>query len=331
MVEVTTGDNCLIGIIKTDATNAAAPNVDCKDIAIDHTDGRLYCLANGVDLRTIDRVALFGVGGGAPLNVLNPLAVNIDSNFVGNLVDITGGGGFNNANSLEIDSQGRAYLSGAGNQAGKLYNLNLGPVGGGQATLRIDFDPSPGNGVEEYVSSGDLAKDESSGNHLYITLLCENLPVGEECVGPDGMAGTADDDVNDSLYRILLNTPGCVGPCPDTLVPLAELNKGGVFAMDIAQVSLNLCYVNIEGFLFETDRNGNEIKSMMLGPNLVAAFGASGNDIGGTLLMINTMALLIAAGQSNPMWLILLAISGVAVVSYQFKDKIKSINKKINE
>jgi len=41
--------------------------------------------------------------------------------------------------------------------------------------------------------------------------------------------------------------------------------------------------------------------------------------------------LLIAAGQSNPMWLILLTISGVAVVAYQFKDKIKSKNKKINE
>ncbi len=104
--------------------------------------------------------------------------------------------------------------------------------------------------------------------------------------------------------------------------------------MDIAQVSLNLCYVNVQGFLFETDRNGNQIggfTDLSLVDPLLLGFGATGNDIGGMLVMLNTMALLIAAGQTNPMWLILLAISGVAVVSYQFKDKIKSINKKINE
>ncbi len=312
-VETTTGDNCLIGTMLIDpVNNPGGPTIKCKDIAIDHSDpnGQLYCLAGGFDLHTVDRTANFDVGG----NDVGPLlGVLIDTNFVGPLTDITANPdeGFNNANSLEIDSAGRAYLAGAGNQAGKLYNLDLTS---GDATLRVDFGASR-------VSSGDLARDESTSNHLYITIQCLLLSGPEVC----------NDITHDRLFRILLNTPGCPGPCPDTIVALEELNKGNVFAMDIAQPTLNLCYVNIEGFLFETDRDGNEVKSMLLAPNLVAAFGASGNNIGGTMLMINTMSLLIAAGQSNPMWLILLTISGVAVVAYQFKDKIKSKNKKINE
>ena len=202
-------------------------------------------------------------------------------------------------------------MGSGGNEVGKFYTLNLGT---GDATQRVDFGPTRS-------PSGDLARDQSTTNHMYVTIQCALLTGGEAC-------GTS---TNDRLFRILLNTPGCIGPCADTIIPLAELNFGSVFAMDIAQPSLNLCHVTLGGVLFETDREGNEIKFMSLGLPVIEAFGASGNDIGGTMLMINTMSLLIAAGQSNPMWLILLAISGVVVVTYQFKDKIKSKNKKINE
>ena len=316
-----TGENCLIGEIKRDTSGAEnpptapgdQPNIVCKDIAIDHPTGTLYCLDGGFFLRTIGRT-VDGTGF-------------IDSDLVGTLVDITASENFNNANALEIDSQGRAYLAGAGNQASKFYTLDLTNA---EATLRIDFDPSADN---IFVSSGDLARDESTTNHMYQTIECLGLIgiVGHECGDSD----------NDRLYRILLNTPGCVGPCADTLVPLEELVRGSVFALDIAQPTQNLCYLNVDGWLFETDRDGNAIgspKNVATGVDfsgtansLLLGFGASGNNIGGTIIMINTMALLIAAGQSNPTWLILLAISGVAVVAYQFKDKIKSKNKKINE
>jgi len=315
-----TGENCLIGEIKRDTSGLEAPatapamqpNIICKDIAIDHPTGTLYCLDGGFFLRTIGRTV---DGSGF-----------IDSDLVGTLVDITASANFNNANALEIDSQGRAYLAGAGNQASKFYNLDLTNA---EATLRIDFDPSSDN---IFVSSGDLARDEQTPNHLYQTI---------ECLGLVGEADACDDSANDRLYRILLNTPGCVGPCADTLVPLEELVRGEVFALDIAQPTGNLCYLNVDGWLFETDTDGNAIgspRNVATGEDfsgtansLLLGFGASGNNIGGTIIMINTMALLIAAGQTNPTWLILLAISGVAVVAYQFKDKIKSKNKRINE
>jgi len=306
-VDVTNGDNCLIGVIKTDATQNPGTVLDCKDIAIDHTNGLLYCLADGFTLRIIDRTANFNAAGA---NV-GPGAEFIDSTFVNVLTDITNNQGFNNANSLEIDSAGRAYLAGSGgNEVGKFYTLNLIT---GDATQRVDFGAAR-------ASSGDLARDESTTNHLYITIQCDNLIGAEAC-----------DPSKDRLFRILLNTPGCIGPCPDTIIPLAVLSQGDMFAMDIAQPSLNLCFVSLSGFLVETDREGVQIKSVLLDGSIIEAFGASANNIGGTMLMINTMSLLIAAGQSNPMWLILLTISGVAVVAYQFKDKIKSKNKKINE
>jgi len=293
--------------------NGEAPgdqdSIPCKDVAIHHPTGVLYCLANGNTLRTVERLP---DGSGF-----------IDTDFVGLLSDDAGTPGdtsddtfFNDANSLEIDSQGRAYMAGAGNNKNKLFTLDLTT---GEARLRVDFGAT-------IIAAGDLARDETSTNHLYMTVLCGPLgPTGDAC----------SDAANDRLYRILLNTPGCVGPCADTLVPLEELAKGNVFAMDIAQNTLNLCYVNDNGFFFETDRDGFTVGGipfdLSIADQFVKGFGATGNNIGGSLIMLNTMALLIAAGQTNAAWLVLLAISGVAVVSYQFKDKIKSKSKKINE
>jgi len=305
-LHVTDGNSCAVGPMRL-TTSDAATSVTCKDIAIDHTDpnGQLYCLAGGTSLHKVARLAdTAGAGIGF-----------VDTDFVGTLSDAANSEDLNDANALEIDAAGRAYLAAAGSQDGQFYNVNLGT---GAVTKRTDFNALIGGGIS-FISSGDLARDESTTNHLYWTVLCSGL-------AGQGAPHECDNIANDRLYRILLNNPGG----PDALVPLAELPIGNVFAMDIAQPTLNLCMVSSAGTILETDRDGNQVKPTILTSPTILGFGATGNNIGGTMLMINTMALLIAAGQTNPTWLILLAISGVAVVAYQFKDKIKSKSKKIN-
>ena len=293
--------NCLIGTIVAQDGSSATLDVPCEDIAIDHTDEKLYCLGFGTILYRLDRVAVAGTVKAFEIAPITDPTLAMPP--------------VNDLNAFEIDTFGKAYVAVGGTEldAGNFYNLNLVT---GVLTLRTAF----GNA---FVSSGDLARDETTNTDMYWTVLCEGLIDGPDDCGAD--------DTLDRLYKIVLANPSG----PDTLVtlPLGVLSKGKVFAIDFVQATQNLCYLTEEGFVFETDRNGVETKAPVLVTPLIPlleGFGGTGNDVGGTIVMINLMSLALAATQTNAAWLILFAISGAAVIAYQFKGNTKSKNKKIN-
>jgi len=309
--------SCLVGTITAEpgGSNPGAV-VPCEDIAIDHSDlGKLYCLGFGTILYRIDRFAFDAPGGTVRAFEIAP---------------ITGSSPVDDVNAMEIDTFGKAYVAvgGGGLDAGNFYNIDLTTA---VLTLRTAFGTS-------FISSGDLARDETTNTDMYWTVLCSGLLLtADRCLGPNGTDDSqsadmiGDDDENDKLYLIKLGLgAGGLPPTQDSLTPIAELTKGRVFAMDFVQPTLNLCYLNEDGFVFETDKNGVETKGPVLVVPLVEGFGASGNNVGGAIVMINLMSLALAATQTNAVWLILFAISGVAVIAYQFKGKTKSKNKKIN-
>jgi len=293
VVADTAPNTCEIGqIIAQDGANKDAV-VTCEDIAIDHTDQKLYCSGFGSILYRLDRTAVAGVVKAFEIGVFKD-----------------GGQIRDDLNAFEIDSFGVAYLAGGGPtldpSAGRFYNVDLTTA---VLTLRTAFGT-------EFISSGDLARDETTNTDMYWTVRCPGLAnTVNDC-------GDAAADQLDRLFLITLGTP-------DTLTALAVLELGEIFAMDFVQPSLNLCMINQAGMMYETDRNGVKVKEPFAVSPLVEAFGASGNNIGGIIISLNMMSLALAATQTNASWLLLLAISGVAVIAYQFKGNTKSKNKKI--
>jgi len=213
------------------------------------------------------------------------------------------------ANAMEFDHNGNAYIAGLGTDSGKFWNLDVTTA---IATLRTDFgDP--------FASSGDLAFDHQTTSDMYWTVICFNLKNTADDCGND-----ATDLTRDRLFRINLGSP-------DTLTTLEVLPEGSVFGLEFVNPGGDLCYVTVNSKLFETDTNGFVTRDSESIEPTVRGFGAAANLIGGTFVMINMISLAVAAAQTNAAWLILLLVSGIGVVAYQFKDKIKSENKKNNE
>jgi len=297
--------------------------VICQDIGLDPTDtttpsgqSQLYCLAFGNELHKVDRLPTVGVGpGGSDIIKTVEIGMRIEDASDNSAISV--------ANALEIDAFGVAYMAAAGNQGGKFYNLDLTTA---LATLRTDFNLVPGVARGQvYDSSGDLARDEFTTSDMYWTVLCAGLDTGTDDCGAD--------DTLDRLFKITLNGGSGNPGEQDSIAPLAVLPKGSVFGMEIVQApssAINLCYITSNGFLFETDTSGTVTRTALLVEPLVRGFGAAANFVGGTLVMIDMMALALAAAGTNSAWLILFAISGAAVVAYQFKDKIKSKKQKNN-
>jgi len=293
--------SCEVGQMKEFSTDV--DNIICQDIAIDHTDtsvwagGQLYCLAGGTVLHKVDRTATAGI---------------VDTQKIDSIKDVNGDVQVSIANAMEIDHNGNAYIAGLGTDAGKFWNINLSTA---KATLRTDFG-------DAFHSSGDLAFDEQSFGDMYWTVICFNLKNTANDCGNDTI-----DLTRDRLFRINLNQPSG----PDTLTTLAVLPEGSVFGMEFVSAGGDLCYVTVNSKLFETDTTGFVTRSSETITPEVRGFGATANLIGGTFITLNMISLAVAAAQTNSALLILLLVSGIGVVAYQFKDKIKSENKKSNE
>ena len=314
------GHACLVGKIVT-SLGVGAAGLTCDDIAIDHTDGKLYCLGNGNALFEVSRT---------PTATPEVLATPIGPLLLG-VTQI------NTVNALEISSNGVAYATSGANDAqlfgtstgGKLFTVDLTS---GALTEIADF-------TDKFRSSGDLALNEQAQpRDLFWTVKCRIPQV------PDGMGGTMNppgftpidcgSQNNDALFRIDLEGP--------TLVFVADLGERDIFAMEyIATGSDNLCYLTMQGLIFETDLSGTRISGA--GENFptgtgttfvqgtggtVPAFGATANFVGGSLIMIDTIALVVAGIETNAAWLILFMLSAVGVVAYQFTGKTNSKKRK---
>jgi len=329
---------CEIGVIREDPGDEFS-NVVCEDIAIDHSDeispgvGQLYCIGFGNSLYTIDRTADFELDGTPTAMAGDGEVINADR--VGGATNFINIGGVTQTfiDAFEIDLYGKAYIAADGLNAGKFYNLDLTTA---VATLRTDFNTLPGVPAGTFASSGDLARDESMAFDMYWTVECDGLSgtLTGMAVAPNfGVDAVCDDADNDVLMRINLGQgPGGAG-LQDSITRIDELPEGDVFAIEIIQPSFDLCFLTTlpapgtGGVLFETDRTGTVTRtSVTITPDL-QSFGATGNAVGGMLIMINTMSLAVAAAQTNPAWLLLFAISGAAVVAYQFKGKTKTRKK----
>lgn len=343
-VDASTGppvQTCLIGEIRV-IPGSAGSFITCEDIAIDHSDSvdpapsdpdghafpnvtQLYCISTGNLLHKMDRIANFD---GTTGNAVDAGTGDIVDASVG-LSLLDGGAGIPNANALEIDLYGNAYLA----AGGKFYDVNLST---GAVTLRTDFN-SYVAGADPFESSGDLARDENTSFDIYWTVECDGMTGGAE--GLDPICPNHDSvlpglDLRDRLYRIQLDQgPNLGTDDKDLLIPLAELPTGSVFGFDIIQPNFNICYITTatpegdNGFLFETDRNGAVTRTLESFAQNLNSFGATGNPVGGTLIMINAMSLAIAAAGINSPWLLVFAVSGAAVIAYQFTGKSKKRKK----
>jgi len=341
---------CDIGEIREFPGNAAT-FIPCDDVAIDHStdpNGDLYCVGFGNTLYKLDRTANFVDIGGIGDNVDFPAGTAVAAGTgdivkatkIGNFINI-GGDTQSFINAFEIDLYGEAYIAAGGNEAGKFYNLDLTTA---VATLRSDFNTAAYGfaGVPlKFVSSGDLARDESTSFDIYWTAKCEDLngnahtgavdTLDEACLGPDGIPNNGDEEV-DVLYLIKLGQgPGGAGAL-DSLTRIDELPKGGVFAMELIQPTFDLCFLTTDpdddsGDLFETDRTGLVTRNAVTISPEVNSFGAAGNSVGGIPIMINVSSLAIAAAGIYSPWLLLFAVSGAAVIAYQFTGKSKTRKK----
>ena len=315
------GHACVVGKMVT-SLGTGALGLTCDDIALDHSVSPevLYCLGNGSDLYSISRTP------DATPEVLATL-----------LGDLTlGGVSIDVINAMEISSSGVAYVtSGApdgtasGSTGGKLMTVDLGKTvaaDAGKMTLVADY-------TDTFRSSGDLALDEqASPDDLFWTVKCrpiDGVVMPFTCASPN----------NDALFRIDLESV----PAAGSLVFVADLGERDIFAMEyIATGDANLCYLTMQGLIFETDLSGTRIQGA--GTNFpsgsavtfvegtgdhVAAFGATANFVGGSLIMINTMALVVAGIETNAAWLILFMMSAVGLVAYQFTSKTNT--KKIKD
>jgi len=96
----------------------------------------------------------------------------------------------------------------------------------------------------------------------------------------------------------------------------------------------SLCYLTNNGDIFETDLSGTvltgnfpagSVKTQIFGtgPPLlsIVATGGTANFVGGSVIIIDKIALVVAGVETNAGWLILFMISAVAVVAYQFTGK----------
>ena len=183
------------------------------------------------------------------------------------------------------------------------------------------------------VSSGDLARDESTGFDIYWTVFCEDA----DLMSFTGAMGDLDepcaDDANNLLFKIELGQgPGGAGAL-DGLIRIAELPGGSVFAMDIIQPTFDICYLTTDfsgsgdGDLFETNRDGTVTRNPVAISPIVNSFGATGNNVGGIPIMINVSSLAIAAAGIHSPWILVFAVSGAAVIAYQFTGKTKTRKK----
>ena len=229
--------------------------VICQDIGLDETDTttpsgepQLYCLAFGNELHKIDRLETAVGPGGS--DVLKSVEVGAG------ILDDDGNTAINVANALEIDIYGVAYIAALGNQGGKFYNIDLTTA---IATLRTDFNLSFGGctsneppvGCDQfYDSSGDLIRDESTTSDMYWTVLCSGLSGGTDDCGDE----MGDDDL-DRLFRITLNGGSGNPGEKDSITALKVLPVGSVFGAEMVQPTFNICYINVNGILFETDRD----------------------------------------------------------------------------
>jgi len=323
-IEPFTPASCPVGEMRQDpgGDGTFEKLVICQDIGLDPTDtttpsgqSQLYCLAFGNELHKIDRLPTVGVGPGGS-DIIKSVEVGTG------IKDASDNSGISVANALEIDAFGVAYIAALGNQGGKFYNIDLTTA---LSTLRTDFNLVPGVARNQvYDSSGDLARDEFTTSDMYWTVLCAGLEGGTDDCG---------DTTVDRLFKITLNGGSGNPGEQDSIAPLEVLPKGSVFGMEIVQApssAITLCFITDGNFLFETDSTGFVTRDAIGVVPPVRGFGAAANFVGGTLVMIDTMALALAAAGTNSAWLILFAISGAAVVAYQFKDKIKSKKQKIN-
>ena len=310
------GHACLVGKIVT-SLGVGAAGLTCDDIAIDHTDQKLYCLGNGNTLYEVSRT---------PTATPEVLAT-----IIGPL--LLGGTQINTVNALEISAAGVAYAtSGAPDgvvfgtsTGGKLFTVDLT---NGALTELADY-------TDKFRSSGDLALNEQvSPKDLFWTVKCRVPLLADGSVPPGFVPIPCSSENNDALFRIDLEGP--------TLVFVADLGERDIFAMEyIATGGDNLCYLTMQGLIFETDLSGTRIQGA--GENYpsgsgttfvqgtgahVAAFGATANFVGGSLIMIDTIALVVAGIETNAIWLILFMLSAVGVVAYQFTGKTNSKKRK---
>ena len=299
--------------------------VVCEDMALNPVDQKLYCIAFGNQLHRVDRTADFNLDGTA---AATGEGVVVDTERIGTFIRI-GTSTQSFVNAFEIDLYGTAYIAAREPKSGQFYTLDLTTA---VATLRTDFNlPFVGLDMGTTInSSGDLVRDESTGFDMYWTIKCDGLNGGMNDV--DEACATS---TNDILYKINLDQGPKINPGEqDSLTRIAELPEGQVFAMEMIQPNFDLCFLttnstSTQGVLFETDRNGVVTRTSVAITPDVNSFGAAGNPVGGMLVMINVMSLAVAAAQTNPAWLLLFAISGAAVVAYQFKGKTKT-RKNIN-
>ena len=333
---------CTVGEIREDPSDDAT-FLKCDDVAIDHSDlvsqgggqpalGQLYCIEGGDTLYKIDRCADF-LADGTPLAAGTCTGAVVDAT----LVDLITLGATTQQfiNAFEIDAYGEAYIAGGGlptidNAIGKFYNLDLTTA---IATLRSDFNTAAyGLAAETLVSSGDLARDESTGFDIYWTVFCEDASLMSFTGGVGDLDEPCDDDANNLLFKIQLGQgPGGAGAL-DGLIRIAELPGGAVFAMEIIQPTFDICFLttdftNSDGDLFETTRDGTVTRDPVAVSPALNSFGATGNNVGGIPIMINVSSLAIAAAGIHSPWILAFAVSGAAVIAYQFTGKTKTRKK----
>jgi len=229
---------------------------------------------------------------------------------------------------MEISSTGVAYVASGAPQSedfgtstgGKLFNVDLT---NGVLTQLADY-------TDKFRSAGDLALNEIT-NDLFWTV---------KCAIPDNAPGNfvkidCSSVFDDALFRIDIENL----PAANSLVFVNDLLERDIFAMEyIAVGDDKLCYLTMGGFIFETDLSGTRVfdnypfatdngrgTTFVFGSGgTVPAFGATANFVGGSLIIIDNIALVVAGMETNAAWLILFMISAVGVIAYQFTGKTNS-------
>ena len=323
-----TGEACLVGTI-VDSNGAG---VECDDIALDHSvdPAVLYCLGDGDSLWSVSRTPdatpeVLATQIGAGLMVVG--ASDPDCMVALCPIDFI--------NAMEISSNGVAYAAATESVFNALDCADVGddPVCNGGKLFTVDLTNAQLTLIaafgDEFRSAGDLALDESANpDDMYWTVECKLLTAG---ANPED--GTCSSASNDALFRIDLEGP--------TLVFIKDLATPNIFALEHVDTGdPTLCYLTNQGDIFETDTSGTvltgnfpagSVKTQIFGtgPPLlsIVATGSTANFVGGSVIIIDKIALVLVGVETNAVWLILFMISAVGVVAYQFTGKTN--NKKI--
>ena len=266
-IEQSNGSSCIFGF---------GLGATLTDLALDETNQILYGIAKSPAMCfTVDRIT----GAATAVDILHEVG--------------TPGIQINDLNAFDIDSFGRAWVTGLN---GNLYRMDLSNCHLTEKIHEMETATNPGVIVS---ASGDLIWDIVNGNRLFLTAFTCEGGTGGNCGGNNGLY-----EINTVNWEVKF---------------VADTGFEKVFAADFVKGTQNICFLTRQGELFETDMAGtNTMSPGFFKQTDVEAFGGAAivDLVGGIGLDFDETALFLAAAQSNLLWVSPFMLAGLGIVAF---------------